>query len=244
MKKLTILFLLAIFTFLACDKTSAPEKEGTATEGSTNQSQPSQSTKNPDPAPESNIQSRNLRVPDAEFICIPGKRVGQITTSSDEEQIIELYGQENVKREEIGIGEGSSVPGTIVFPDNEKQLVIYWEKEAPFEKIAKIRIDRRGAPWRTSSGIKIGTTIEELQKINGKEFFFYGFEWDYSGLVNDWSNGNISELLNVSLIADNPEAVLPDLIGEKLYSSEHPKAAEGDLTVGSMMFLFSQAPVQ
>ncbi len=31
------------------------------------------------------------------------------------------------------------------------------------------------------NGVKIGTTLSELVKLNGKPFTFTGFDWDYGG---------------------------------------------------------------
>ncbi len=75
-------------------------------------------------------------------------------------------------------------------------------------------------------------------KINGKDFQFAGFEWDYSGYTNDWQAGRISKSLAVFLEPTNPEAVYPDLLGDDLFSSNHPKAKAAQLKVRSMIIRF------
>jgi hypothetical protein len=194
--------------------------------------------------PERNAALRGVDPNMTDYFCVPGKNVGKITKEFTQEDLIRTYGEENVRREEIGFGEGSSVPGTIVFPDSVKELVIYWEKEHPSEKIAKIRIDKEGGPWKTITGIQIGTTLEELERINGKPFNFYGFEWDYSGLVENWDGGNISDELQVFLVPGNPEAVIPELLGDREFSSTNLNATEGELRVSSMVFFFSHEPIE
>ena len=52
------------------------------------------------------------------WLCVPNKQVGLISADADEEAIIEAYGEENVSRGEVGIGEGETITATIVFPTN------------------------------------------------------------------------------------------------------------------------------
>jgi hypothetical protein len=42
-------------------------------------------------------------------------------------------------------------------------------------------------------GITIGTTLRELEKINGAPFQLAGFEWDYSGTVTSWGAGKLKD---------------------------------------------------
>ena len=57
----------------------------------------------------------------------PAKNVGEITKLSTEQDLIRLYGKRNVKRTEIGVGEGEVVKGTILFPDTDKEILIEWK---------------------------------------------------------------------------------------------------------------------
>lgn len=172
------------------------------------------------------------------WTCMPGEKVGLIAKGFTEADIIKAYGQENVSREEIGLGEGETAMATVLFPKTANELYITWQPEKAFQEIAEIRIENEEAPWTTSQGIGIGTTIEELIKTNGKDFQFAGFEWDYSGYTNDWQGGNISKDLVVFLEPSNPEAVYPELLGDELFSSNHPKAKAAGLKVRMMMIRF------
>lgn len=40
----------------------------------------------------------------------------------------------------------------------------------------------------------MGTSLKELEEINGKSFVLAGFEWDYSGAVFSWENGKLAKL--------------------------------------------------
>jgi hypothetical protein len=236
----SLLFLLFFFllAYACTEKSSSKDKHTSG--GRANEGLLEEETTYPD----RNAALRGVDPAMVDYFCVPGKNVGKITPSFTEKQLIETYGADNVIREEIGFGEGESVPGTIVFPDSTKELVVYWLKEYPYEKIAKIRIDKEGGPWKTITGIQVGTSLEQLEKINGKPFNFYGFEWDYSGLVENWNEGNISDELQVFLEPGNPEAVIPELLGDREFPSTHPNAVEGKLRVSSMVFFFSHEPIE
>ena len=167
-----------------------------------------------------------------DWSIIPGKKVGKITAKSNEVDLIRQYGQQNVIRKEIGVGEGEVVAGSVLFAEEAtKELIVVWESDKPYKEIDYLRVEQPNTLWQTDQKITIGTTLDQLIKINGKDFNFYGFEWDYSGLCKDWQGGQISEKLSVFLEAENPEALFPDLIGEGLFLSSHPKADSAKLKV-------------
>ena len=172
------------------------------------------------------------------WICIPNKQVGLIEADADEEAIIAAYGKDNVIREEVGIGEGEYTAATIVFPNSPNELIVEWQEGLEYKKLSRIRIEQANAKWKTEEGIKIGTTLDELIEINGKDFKFYGFDWDYGGTTNDWEGGNVNPQLAVFLDTKNPEGAPQELAGDGLFSSSNPKAKEANLEVVGFVIYF------
>lgn len=91
-------------------------------------------------------------------------------------------------REDVGMFEEGTIerPYLILYPDSVDEIQITWE-DSRRKKIHDIRFTGEGK-WHSSQGIKIGTSYEELNKINGRPISFYGFGWDYSGAVM-WNDG-------------------------------------------------------
>ncbi len=179
-----------------------------------------------------------------EWYIEPGEMVGLIKPDFTEEDIIGIYGKENVIRKELGSWEGEFTEATIVFPDSEKELKVYWEEDAPFIRIDRIRVDQKDSKWKTIGGITIDTPLERILEVNGGAFSFYGFEWDYAGLVNDWNGGTLPSNFQVILQPENPSAIYPDLLGDRKFSTDHPKVPAADLRVLAMYFYFDQEDVQ
>ncbi len=175
---------------------------------------------------------------ESNWLCIPNKQVGLIKAKDDEEKIIESFGKENVIRDNVGIGEGEMTAATIVFPNTANELIIEWQSEYEYKKLSRIRIERENAEWVTEEGIKIGTTLQELLEINGKDFYFYGFGWDYGGTTNEWEDGNVNSQLTVFLDPQKQGGVPQELLGDGLFSSSNPKAKEAQLEVAAFIIYF------
>ena len=107
------------------------------------------------------------------------------------EEINRRYPDANIK-EDVGVFEEGTVerPYTILYPNTPDEVQITW-KDAARSRVEDIRFSGEGK-WKSGSGIKVGTTYEELNRLNEKEISFYGFGWDYSGAVM-WNDGKLED---------------------------------------------------
>lgn len=79
---------------------------------------------------------------------------------------------------------------TILYPETPNEIQITWNDKERTE-INDIRFTTAGN-WKSSRGIMVGTTYDELNVLNGKPVSFYGFGWDYSGAVV-WNEGKLED---------------------------------------------------
>jgi len=165
---------------------------------------------------------------------IPYRQIGPIKNSFTENDLIDTFGAQNVSRQTVGREWGETIPASVIFPDTKNEMIIEWMDSKPYQRIKKARVEQEGSQWMTAEGIGIGTTFDQLLQINGKSFQFYGFEWDYAGMTNDWQGGNIHEYITVYLSPSNPRVVYPAMLGDTLFSSTYPKASEAGLFVTSI----------
>jgi hypothetical protein len=96
------------------------------------------------------------------------------------------------------MGEGETVVGTTLFPNSPNALHIEWKDS--FRIPERLTISSPGTQWKTSEGITIGTTLEQIAKFNGGPFTVAGFGWDYEGRTLSWENGNLPKQLQLDLV--------------------------------------------
>jgi hypothetical protein len=130
-----------------------------------------------------------------DWLIIPGERIGPITAQTSEEEIIKIFGIANVRREDIGVGEGETLPGTVIYPkDLRRRLAILWKDEKTRKAPTEARLYGRSSVWKTKNGISLGSPLKEIEKLNGKPFILMGFAWDYGGTIIDCNHGRLKEI--------------------------------------------------
>lgn len=169
---------------------------------------------------------------------IPGSRVGMITAHTTEAELERLYGAENLKIERIPVAEGEAQEGVILFPGTRKEIEIIWQAANSEGTPAFVRITRDSTDWKTEEGITIGSSLEALEQANGKPFDFYGFEWNYGGLVTNWNAGKFNPNFVVALVPQNFMALTKAMLGEKQLSSADIKVRALKAKVGSIVITF------
>ena len=155
-----------------------------------------------------------------DFRIEPGVRAGIVNIESTHESLVQQLGPETVIKEDLHVGEGEWVQGTIIYPNTNNEIMIYWQNE-DFETIRQIIISKPGGQWQTTSGIHIGQSIQEVTKINGSAFNLTGFQWDYAGKTLNWQGGNLSQHLTLVFDYNGDISIYPFLIGDKIISSDN-----------------------
>lgn len=119
----------------------------------------------------------------------------------------------------------------ILYPETPDEIHITWE-DAEKTQIHDIRFSETGK-WSSKTGIVVGTTYEELNKLNEKEISFYGFGWDYSGAV-DWNGGKLENSdLFVFLEAKN---IPGKFYGDFIIKATPEEIRNMDLRVKTIMY--------
>jgi hypothetical protein len=159
---------------------------------------------------------------------VPGTRAGAITAKTTLAGLERLYGKGNVREQKIDVGEGQQAPGAVVFPgDPARRLEILWREGGRTPAAVRVRGTR--SRWKTPQGILLGTSLKELERLNGKPFRLYGFSWDYGGLVESWQKGRLAGLESKMSLILSPgektgvsEKEYQKVMGDRPFSSAHP----------------------
>ena len=129
-----------------------------------------------------------------DWLIMPGVRIGSITAVTSEAMLGAAFGEANIERADIYLGEGLYETGTAVYSnDPERRLDILWRDEAR-SKIKEIRLTGDASVWKTIGGISLGTTLKEIERLNGYPFRLAGFGFDYGGTLVHCGRGRLSML--------------------------------------------------
>jgi len=77
---------------------------------------------------------------------------------------------------------------------------------------------------RTVDGIRLGSKLTEVEKLNGGPFVVTGFEWVLGGMMIDNPNGRLSKALTLhfSPMRELPALERSQIMGDRRISSSHP----------------------
>lgn len=123
--------------------------------------------------------------------------IGQIRLSDNLVALENKIGKENLSRDSLmleGMFEGFI---TVAYKNTSREVKIYWkEKQPPYRNIRMLEITRPDSPYRFANGLGIGTSLQELVKLNSDiPVSLYGFAWDYGGTLISFNNGSLSKIL-------------------------------------------------
>ena len=118
----------------------------------------------------------------------------------DEAELKSKFGADHVKYDTIWGPEGSYDMGSYIDKGTKDEVQIYWKDSLHRSGVATVSVHARyhadgsydfSGKWFSESGVKLGMTTGELEKLNGKSFSFSGFGWDYGGGVMGWNKGKL-----------------------------------------------------
>lgn len=156
---------------------------------------------------------------------VPGSHLGALGADTSEKQLIEIYGDANVARSEWSLGEGEMRPATVAFKGKPDEFWVIWKDD---RYLLPERVFIVGPAWRSGAGLQIGTDLRSLVKINGGDFDFLGFDWDYSGAVTSWRGGRLApEAGKLSVFLERnsgatDEALEAAVLGDRSVESSQP----------------------
>lgn len=184
------------------------------------------------------------------WTCIPGMKVGGIVYNSSLEELSVIYEVENLIYDSLLI-DGQLYYGTCLYPSESNQrLFIIWKNKKELKYPDRIVI--LGSKWQTHKGVKIGSTLDDLTLINGKEFDLSGFRRKGEGTVISWKGGELGVLhilgknfflqlsYNESKFFNIPEEGLLTLTNSDFVSSDNEYLKNIDLKVSRMEILFPE----
>lgn len=96
-----------------------------------------------------------------------------------------IFTHEKVQGTEVGV--------TVMFPkDPKRRLEVWWQNA---NRTGLYLIDIAGkSVWVAPKGLRLGLTLEQVEKLNRKPFKLKGFDADGVASVADWDGGELASL--------------------------------------------------
>ena len=167
---------------------------------------------------------------------------GLITKSTDFAGLQSIYGEANVKNERIcGPECADSIDVTKIYPEKNNEFIVYWKDSLYHKSVAFIETYLPDGPYHTDKGLKIGSTFEELLKINGKKIIFSGFDWDYGGSIQDYGMGTLQNS-PVSFRLEMTGDGGTELSGDSEFNTEMPEVKKNmaKIKISTLTLSFSK----
>lgn len=165
---------------------------------------------------------------------VPGVRVGPIEKGTTLFGLKTIYGGGKVKAAKIDGAEGEVLDGARLFEGTDKELEILFNPDGDEKEIWDIRIIGKG--WKFDNGLKLGMSVAEVEKINGKPYTVLGFGWDYGGYAN-FEGGKLEGKVSVRFDVE-PQAVADSISGDRPIPSTDKtlRAAKAKVETISIIF--------
>jgi hypothetical protein len=196
---------------------------------SSREAPPDRAAVSPDSAARTRATESTATASASPWRIVAGQSAGPVTATSSEADLTKHYGSDAVNPIRVELGEGETTPGTALFPgDSSRRIEIVWRDTVSRSRPSRLILRGSRSQWTVGPGIALGTSLKDLERINGRPFTLAGFGWDYAGVVTEWGGGTLdSALAGVKLYLDpGPEqyqsAPYSQVLGDRDYSSSLP----------------------
>jgi hypothetical protein len=153
--------------------------------------------------------------------------IGELQFTMNEQDMIQKFGKENIKRDSI-FAEGTFVAfATVVWSNTPKEVWVTW-RDSVFQKVGSMEIRQTNSPYQTAQGLKNGVNLDAVVAANGgTPISFSGFGWDYGGWLQSLKGGKLEkEIPCITMWFDLPENTsnvsTEGIMGETEVNSDNP----------------------
>jgi hypothetical protein len=135
-----------------------------------------------------------------DWLIVPGERVGPVTARSTEASLRAAFGAE-VVRTTIQFDRTTAVPGVEIYGGRPNEsLAVVWPRQQgglwwPLVAIPCYGSATADCRWRTASGLRVGTSVTELENLNGKPFRLYPSSTLQAWIEPRWNDGKLAREL-------------------------------------------------
>jgi len=165
------------------------------------------------------------------WLILTNGEKGSINARTTRQDLVRLYGAEDVTDRDVNVGEGATETATVLFPNDPKRTVeILWQDHDKKSNPSRVTISGKTSHWHAVHGISLGTSYSELERLNGRPF---QVSWgtDQGSVLLSWKGGLLERDLkgegHVFIWLDDAPSSNAGLSGTSQKSDAPSKAAKG-----------------
>ena len=167
---------------------------------------------------------------------------GTFAKDSSHLKLAMFFDSKNVTFTDVVASDGSKVPASVLFPnDPKRRLEVWWSNPTARKDIGLIVIGGQST-WAAPGGLRLGQTLEQVEKLNHKPFKLKGFDKDRIATGSDWDGGELATLAGdchagLSLRADAKASTekIGAISADKEYGSSDPAIRATKPTVSEIL---------
>jgi len=168
-------------------------------------------------------------------IDLQAKTIGGMSFQSSERQIMQHFGKKNTESTIKSFFKGKRLLATVVYPGTKNELTFFWKDEQK-SQCFEILVSAESERWKTAEGIRVGTTLSELNRANGNSFEYAGFDWTYGGTVSNWQGGKLPNWFK-PVLASADEKFSINHRGRRFFQSDEAPQSENQMMVTSFRLI-------
>lgn len=178
----------------------------------------------------------------SDFVLTPCLGNELLNAKTSEADLKKIVGSKNIERVERWYEEETErVVGSVFFKDSPSYFFIKWKDTVNFRYPDWIEIHGDQSVWEIDNGIRIGMELKDLVKLNGKNFSFSGFDWDYGGYAFFEKGKLENDCYSIRLYYDYEnlfENEWNQIVGDKMISTNNPILKKIKIYVDEIIFYF------
>ena len=121
-------------------------------------------------------------------LSLPTENLNEVLACGDAKGLIAKYGAKSVIVDTSIVTGDDTLRGAIIFLGTAKQANVFFHEG----KISDVSVQGESSVWKTASGLYLGLSLQEVEKINAKNFTISGFGWAHGGSVVSWEGGKLA----------------------------------------------------
>ena len=166
---------------------------------------------------------------------------GAFAKDSSHLKLAMFFDSKNITFTDVEAGDGSKVPASVLFPDDPKRRLEVWWSNITARKDIHLIVIGGQSTWAAPGGLRLGQTLEQVERLNHKPFKLKGFDKDRIATGSNWDGGALVTVAGgckpgVSLRADAKASAeeIGALSVDEEYSSSDPAIRAAKPTVSEI----------